>query len=190
VNTWPRAIGILLALCLLCVGAVTASGEVIEASIEHSEDHYLIHLDMRIQGKAADVYRVLIDFNHLNRINDSITSSRELENEGEVHRVRVVVRGCVWIFCRSLTQLQTVTELSGGYLMSITAPSKTDLRYGHVLWQIIDEGSTTRIKYNADFVPAFWVPPLIGPLIFKHRLLEEGQKTVNGIERLLNPQQP
>ena len=182
---WQRRVRIASFLLTLSSAQAVAAGEVIKATVDHQDDHYLLHLDMRIQGKAAAVYRVLVDFNHLDRINDSIKSSQDLESKGKVHRVRVVAKGCVWIFCRTISQIQVITELSGGYLMSITEPTKTDLRYGHVLWQVIDEGNTTRIKYNADFVPAFWVPPLIGPLIFKHRLLEEGQKTVNGIERLV-----
>lgn len=141
---------------------------------------------MRIQGKYADVYRALIDFNHIPRINDSIKSSKVLAHHGNVYRVHIVGEGCVWIFCRRIQQVEVVTVRKDGYLFSVTDAAHSDFRYGRALWHITDEGKTTRVQYNADFVPAFWVPPLIGPMIFKHRILEEGQKTINGIERQLH----
>ena len=176
-------------LFALTFAQTSVAGDVIKAKVDHKEDHYLLHLDMRIQGKSADVYAVLVDYNHLHRINASIISSKELDSKANVHRVRIVVRGCVWVFCRTIKQVQNITELSDGYIMFVTEPTTSDLRYGRGLWQLIDEGSTTRIKYNADFVPAFWVPPIIGPIFFKRTLLEEGQKTVNGIERLIKQRQ-
>jgi hypothetical protein len=175
----------LLALLPACA---CQAGELLEAFAAHRDDHYLLHLDMRIKGKYADVYKILVDFNHIPQVNDSIKSSQELEHHGKVHRVRIVGEGCVWIFCRRIQQVEIVTERDDGYIVSITDPTHSDLRYGRTLWHIIDEGKTTRVQYNADFVPAFWVPPLIGPMIFKHRILKEGQKTINGIERLIQPQ--
>ena len=185
-GNWQRRGWIAIYLFALSSAQAFATGELISAMVEHQDEHYLLSLDMRIKGKADAVYRVLVDYNHLHLINDSITSSKELDSKGSVHRVHLVVRGCVWIFCRTVNQVQLITELSGGYIMFVTEPTKTDLRYGRGLWQVIDEGSTTRIKYNADFVPAFWVPPILGPVFFKRTLLKEGEKTINGIEHLLN----
>lgn len=188
-RNWQRRIRIAVYLLAFFAGYDCRAGELLNAFVDRREGHYLLHLDMRIAGKAADVYRVLVDFNHINLINDSIKSSQELEHEGKVHRIRIIGEGCIWIFCRRIREVETVTELDGGYIMSVTDPTQSDLRYGRTLWQVIAEGKTTRIKYNADLVPAFWVPPLIGPAIFKKRILEEGQKTINGIERLIQQQQ-
>jgi len=82
-----------------------------------------------------------------------------------------------------------VSELDNGYIMSVTLPEQSDLKYGRTLWEIIDEGKITRIKYNADYVPDFWVPPLFGPAIFKERMLKEGKKTINGIEALASKEE-
>jgi hypothetical protein len=174
-----------LYLLALFTASTCHAGELLEAHVERRDDHYLLHLDMRIQAKYADVLRVLVDFNHIPLINDSIKSSKELAHQGNVYRVYIVGEGCVWIFCRRIQQVEVVTVRNDGYITSVTDPKHSDLRYGRALWHLIDEGKTTRVEYNADFVPDFWVPPLIGPMIFKHRILEEGQKTINGIERLI-----
>ena len=163
------------------------AGEVLHANLEHEHDHYLLHLDMRIKGDSTAVFRALLDFNNLTAINDTIVYSKLLERNGREYLVQTDGEGCVWFFCKRVVQVSIVTEMDNGYIMSVTVPEKSDLEYGRTLWQVIDEGDTTRIKYNADYVPAFWIPPIFGPYIFKKRMLEEGQKTVNGIERIVNP---
>lgn len=160
------------------------SGELLDSYVNYEDDHYLLHLDMRIEAEAANVYAVLVDFNNIKSINDTIVSSKLLESNNRVHRVQFMSEGCVWFLCRSVSQVVTVTEMGGGYIMSKTDPEESDLSFGTTLWQVIDEGKTTRVKYDADYIPAFWIPPLIGPLIFQERMLEEGLKTLNGIELL------
>jgi hypothetical protein len=160
------------------------AGELLESYVHFDDDHYLLHLDMRVEAESAKVYATLVDFNNMKSVNDTIVGSKLLESNGRVHRVQFESEGCVWIFCRSVNQVVTVTELGGGYIMSQTDPDESDLTYGKTLWQVINEGDFTRVKYDADYVPAFWIPPLIGPYIFQERMLEEGLKTLNGIELL------
>lgn len=171
--------------CLLLT-AYAHAGELLHSYVDNDGDHYYLHLDMRVEGGHSDVYRILMDFNHIPDVNDTIVFSKLLKSNGSVHIVHFESEGCIFIFCRRIKQVVTVTELGNGYIMSITDPTRSDLRHGRTLWEIIDEGDRTRIKYNADFVPDFWVPPLIGPAIFKDRIFEEGQKTINGIEKLAN----
>ena len=184
-RSWP-----LIVLLVLGLGHAAQAGELLGANVERRDNHFLLDLNMRIQGKANDVYRVLLDFKHLPSLNDAIKSVQVLEHKGNVYRVRIDVEGCVWIFCRRVTQVQTVTALHYGYIVGIVDPAQSDFRYGRTLWPVIDEGKYTRVQYNADFVPAFWVPPVIGSYLFKRRMLEEGRKTINGIERRLHTRSP
>lgn len=137
---------------------------------------------MRIDADYDSVYSTLLDFENLKELTESIKESELLESKDDVHIVLMRSEGCVFIFCQSVTQVTTVTELGRGYIKSIVDPKKSDLSYGKVLWQIIDEDETTKIIYDANIVPDFWIPPLIGTYIFKNRLAEEVEKTINGIE--------
>jgi hypothetical protein len=161
-----------------------SAGELLDSYVNEQDDHYVLHLDMRINASYDKVYAVLIDFSKMHAVNDSITESKLIESKGKVHKVHFVAEGCIWFFCKKVRQLVTVTELGKGFILSKTDPRQSDLSYGKTLWQLIDEGKTTRVKYNADYVPDFWIPPFFGPMIFKNRMLKEGKKTVNGIERL------
>ena len=177
-----------LAPALLSLATLSLhAGELLHSYVNEDDDHYVMHLDMRIDADADDVYDVLMDFNNMMQVNNSIISSTLLESNDKIHTLRFVSDGCVWFYCREVKQLVTVTELGQGYILSETDPAESDLSYGKTLWQIIDEGDTTRIKYNSDYVPDFWVPPIFGSTLFQERMLEEGKKTVNGIERLSSP---
>ena len=166
--------------------STSQAGELIESYVNYEDDHYLLHLDMRANGDSETIYAILVDFNNITEINDTIVYSKLLESKDRKHRVHFESEGCVWFFCRRIKQVVTVTELGNGYIMSQTHAEESDISYGRTLWQVIDEGKTTRIKYSADYVPDFWVPPIFGPVIFQNRMLEEGQKTINGIELLAN----
>ena len=75
--------------------------------------------------------------------------------------------------------------VDAGADQAVTLPDKSDMEYGRVLWHIVQQGDFTVINYHADVVPAFFVPPLLGPYLLKGRMLEEAQKTIEGIERLV-----
>lgn len=182
---WPVFTVLAGFVCSLSMSTLLHGGELIMADANETEGHYTLALDMRIRGSHRDVYAVLMDFNNLPAVNDTVISSELLESKGNQHRVKYISEGCVLFFCQTVAQVAMVTEMDGGYIMTKVDPALSDLKYGSTLWQVIDEGETTRIKYNADYVPDFWVPPIIGDYIFKERMIEEGIKTVNGIEKLI-----
>ena len=171
--------------CLLCIPA-TQAGEVVHSYVDYQQGHYLLNLEMRIHAPIVNVYAVLLDFNALTELNDSIKVSQLLLKQKNEYTVLLETKGCVWFFCRRIKQIQVVTEMGNGYLQSVTDPKQSDMAYGKVLWHVRPDQQNTEltlITYSADFEPDFFVPPLIGPWIMKRRLLKEGRKTVNGIER-------
>ncbi len=175
-----------ICLSLLLLSSTLLAGELLDSFVDEKDGHFILNLDMRIDGEFYEVYEILIDFNHLDKVNSTITSSQLLESDDKVHKVQFISSGCVWIICQEVNQVVMVTELGNGYIMSDTIAELSDMRYGRTLWQLIDEGETTRIKYHSDLVPDFWIPPLIGSSILQNRILEEGIKTINGIEQLIN----
>ncbi|MGD8783254.1 MAG: hypothetical protein PVG75_02400 [Thioalkalispiraceae bacterium] len=176
-----------LALQLSFFIPLCTAGELLHSYVNEDNDRYVLHLDMRINAEYDDVYLVLMDFSKMPEINDSVTSARLLESNGKQHTLVFVTEGCIWFFCESVKQVATVSELGQGYILTKADPEKSNLRYGKSLWQVIDEGETTRVKYNAEYIPDFWVPPIFGSSILQSRLLKEGQKTIHGIERLSSP---
>lgn len=180
---WTRLLSSLTLFSLLWLPNSHA-GEVSHSHVDYDDGHYLVRLEMKIEAELETVYALLTDFNHLKLLNETIKVSRLLDSKNQQHHVLIAVEGCVWIYCKRVKQVQRVTEMGQGYIQAVTLPDKSDMEYGRVLWHIRQEGDFTIVHYRADFVPAFFIPPLIGPYIMKGRLLEEGEKTIEGIERL------
>ena len=168
--------------CLSLMGQVHA-GKIINSYVNYEDGHYLLNLDMLVDASLNNVYKVLMDADHLIHVNETIKESRLIESKKLQQRVYLETEACIWFFCRRIKQIQRVTEMGSGYIMSVTEPEQSDLEYGKVLWRLQTQDQLTRINYSADFVPDFWVPPLIGPWLLRNRLLEEGKKTIYGIEK-------
>ena len=160
------------------------AGEVIHSHINNDGDRFVLHLEMRIDADYDSVYSTLLDFDNLKYLSDTIIESELLDSQDNLHITYVRSEGCILFFCQSVVQNSTVTELGKGLITAVIDPNKSDLRFGEISWQVIDEGETTIIINDVDIIPDFWVPPLIGSYFFKQRLIEEGEKLINGIENV------
>jgi hypothetical protein len=173
-------------LVLILSSQVGNAGEVLDSHVGTHKEHFLLRIDMLIDAEPERVRQLLTDYAHLDRLSHSITQSELLQNNTPHFRVRVTTDGCVIFFCRELVQVQDVTELHDGYILVTVLPEMSDFSYGRNMWRIRTLNNQTRITYSSDLVPDFWVPPLIGTSIFKHRLLEESRQVIDNLERLAN----
>ncbi|MDZ7660824.1 SRPBCC family protein [Thiohalophilus sp.] len=171
----------LLAACL-CPAALHA-GEVLHSQVRRDGDHFLIHLQMQIDVPTDEVYRQLTDYDQLHRLSDVIVSSRVIDTRDHRQRVEVISEGCVLVFCRRVTQVQIATTLGQGYIRLIDDPQQSDFHSGRTLWHIAPAERGTHVTLSADLQPRFWVPPLIGTAIFKHKLLSESTTLINNLEQ-------
>ena len=146
---------------------------------------------MLIDADAERVRQLLTDYAQLDRLSNSITRSELLESHAPRYRVQVTTDGCVFLFCRELVLMQEVTELDDGYILVTVLPEMSDFAYSRNMWRIRAQKGRTRVTYSSDLVPDFWIPPLIGPALFKNKLLEESREIIENLERLANvPDEP
>jgi hypothetical protein len=181
---WAGMIGAGIGLLL---GPAAQAGEVLESRVQHQGGQYLIHLQMDIEAPAERVFTLLTDYAQLNRLSEAVVHSEVLARNGNQTRIRVVTRGCVLFYCRDVTQVQTATDLGRGYVMLVDDPEASDFQSGRTLWHIEPRGETTRVTLSAELQPGFWIPPLIGPALFKRKLLKEGTLLINTLEDHAQP---
>ncbi len=167
----------------LCLSVVHA-GEVMHSDIHYDGARFQLRLEMKVVAEPETVYAILTDFNHLKELNDNIKVSRLLQSDGLQHKVKIIIEGCIWFYCQSIRQVQNITELGKGSLQAITIPTESNIKYGRTMWHLHGEDDFTIIHYQAEIVPEFFIPPIIGPYLMKRRFLVEAKKTINGIERL------
>ena len=175
-----------LFLCAAFAAPVSA-GELIHSSIEHKDERYILEFDMRINADAGRVYKLVTDYNNLGRVNNNIEESELLSSsDPQHHRVRVVSDACVLFFCKTIRQVQDIEEINGKTVIATIIPEQSDFDYAHARWHIQDEGKSTRVTFNVDLKPSFWVPPLIGPAVIKSKLEDEVLGTIENLEKLAN----
>lgn len=174
--------GLLLANSARC-------GEVINSHVTSREGKFHATLEMQINAPDKKVFALITDFNHLSRLNDNITESRLIDNNPPEYIVRINTHNCVLFFCKDIQQTQQVHLFEDGYISVIDIPAQSDFKYAESYWHIRAAGTHTRVSFRSEMKPGFWLPPFLGPWLFKQRLLEETKQMINRLEQLANHDQ-
>lgn len=160
------------------------SGEVIQSHVSNEGGRYKASLDMLIEASADDVYELFTDFNNLSQLSKNITSSQLLSNNPPEYIVEVKTHNCVLFYCKDLMQTQQVLELNDGRITVNDIQGKSDFIYARTSWHIREHEDETRVSFSTEMKPDFWLPPLIGPWLFKKRMIKETQTMIDRLEEL------
>lgn len=181
-RTWG-AITALLALTLLSGNARAVHFNSLQ--VRYHDGRYQVSADVYLEAPLPQVYQVLTDFNHLNRIGGVIRQSHLLKQvDAHTYIVFVESHGCVLFFCHSIRQTQRVVELTPRDLIAEAIPGKSDVTMGSSSWHLDPLKSGTRLYWQVSVQPAFWIPPLIGPPLVESALGREGRRMAAGLEKL------
>jgi hypothetical protein len=72
---------------------------------------------------------------------------------------------------------------SPGYHIEATIlPQSSDFRRGRAQWRLTAEGNSTLMQFNAELVPDFFMPPLIGPWLIRREMANQITEIVMIIE--------
>jgi hypothetical protein len=146
--------------------------------ITRTGDAYSVAFEVIVAANAADVRRLLTNYQQWPRLSDNVTEARLVAGASTgVQRISVTLRSCVIIglFCKLLQQVKDLEALPDGtgYVTTFVR-GQGDFASGSESWKIYAESNaTTRLRYDATFVPAFHVPPFIGPWMIKRALRRE-----------------
>ena len=150
-----------LTIAFFPVATQALSVQSLEANLR--DGVYRIVLVARVDAPVEGVAAVLTDYAAYRKLDPQILASTVLpsdEQGGEL--VRTVVRACAGLFCRKVERVERV-ERREGELIATVVPERGELKSGltRTTWQA-DDDDTTSVTYQAEFVPDFWVPSLIG----------------------------
>lgn len=160
-------------------------------TITHRDRGFYMKLDAVVNAPAPRVHAVLTDYARLGKLNPVITAtSVKMAPNGRGDRVRTVIDGCVWFFCRQIVQVEDVTKPDASTIIARIVPGAGDFESGQCYWRVTDEGQRTRLHYEAVRVAGFWIPPLIGPWVIDRTLREQFRSSIATLERLANQKSP
>lgn len=161
----------LLGLALASVGG--AGAEVRSTSVSSHGERYRIEVTSFIAAPPARVMGLLTDYARLQRLHPMVRSSEVLADGEGGSRVRTTYHDCpLFIFCVEFAHTSRFTRRSERHLVAEADPAASDFSYGRFQWLALPEGEGTRLLFDAEVEPDFWVPPVLGDWVLKRRLLE------------------
>jgi len=155
--------------------SATASG-VSRVEVSYKDGEYRVQVEAFFTASEDVVFDILTDYNSWHGLSDMIVSSAvEGVDEDSRHRVRMVARGCVLAFCKTVEQVQWMEIGADGSITAFVVPEESDLRSGWAHTRLESVGGLTRFNHEMTLVPDFWVPPLIGPAVIRYKLRREAE---------------
>jgi len=173
---------------LLILASFTAqAGEVQHAEVTYRDGDYSVDIAVKINGGRDTIYAIATDYKQLSRLSDMIIEAGLINytdaNGNTVVRRRMVTKSCVLGFCFDAILIEDLWEQESGIIKSVFIPEESDFLYGEAIWQVSSvDASHTLVSFNTRFKPAFWIPPLIGPLFIKRMMLDAARQSIQNIE--------
>jgi hypothetical protein len=164
---------------------VPATLKTIDVSREHARYH--VEADTHLEAPPAAIYKVLLDFddNRYGQISEIYKESAYLAPDSDgTPIVYTRVEGCLLMFCRSMRRVERLEVVTPTFIRSKTLPERSDFKYSVAEWTLEPEGDGTRVVYEMEMEPDFWLPPFVGPWFLKRTLMRGAPAAIEQIEHL------
>lgn len=163
----------------LCAGASAATVERMQVS--RDDTRYRVSAALTLAVTPATAFRAATDYERLPDFNPSIVRSKRLAGD----RLRSDLRLCVAFYCKTIRQVMAYSEHAPDRIDMQVVPGAGDLKSGEAAWRFAPAGEGgTRLVFDAEIEPDFWVLPLIGPYLIARELRAQARTTADSIERL------
>jgi hypothetical protein len=175
-----------LALVLqVLVAGIVCAAEVKHISVEYRDGIYFVEFDALVAAEQSKIYTLLTDYDHLDRLNSTITESRIISSESDpVKKCRILLHSCILFFCRDAVMVENIQENGRDEVTASVDPEMSDFSSGQSTWKIFHAGGgMTGIELRRYLEPSFWVPPVIGPWAIKNRMLQELSMLLTRLEQ-------
>lgn len=178
-------------LALLCLPVQVHAAQVLGVQVRREGGQFQIGMEVAIDAPPPAVFRALTDYPALPRYSHSIRTVR-VKPTGDPNREQLytTMHVCVLFFCRTMREEQIMTATAtrtGGVLRATLVSQGSAFRSGHGSWTVkpcAAARNTACMDVRLELVPAFWVPPVIGPWLIRRRMYAEARRTSVALQRL------
>lgn len=175
------------ALALLSPFGSAQGYELVSVETRRDGAAYRLHIEAMLAASPARVLAVLTDYDRIHELHPRMTQSRSLGRVGpDTEEVYTRFEGCLLMFCRTIDRVERITA-ANGVLLAEDVPGRGSFHEGSTEWRLETHGAGTRLRYEAYFVPAFWVPPLIGPAQMSRSVQQMTLELMSEVERRAGP---
>jgi hypothetical protein len=175
-------------LILLLAGAgseAVCAAEIRQLDVERADGRVTVNSEILIAAPQAAVFAALSDYEKFSELSDRYLESGFVEPAGDgAPRIHTVVEGCVLFFCQTIERYARLELTPDSRIESIVDAEMSDLKFGHERWELSAEDEGTRVVYQHELEPDFWVPPVIGVWAIRRILAGDSLKAATRIEQL------
>lgn len=175
-----------LALLSLPLALTANAAEIRSIKIDRNGDRYTLVSITHFDATPRQVFQVLIDYDRLAAISETIKESRYLKSDDDNHSlVFTRIGACVLFYCKTIVKVERLETIEPRSIVTTAIPARSDVRYSRSEWKLeANNDGSTNVVYQLEFEPDFWVPPLIGPFLIKRKLIDFGDAAVDKIEAI------
>ncbi len=172
---------------MLLAAPLAEAAELRSVALDKIDDRYVAKSEIWLDADLEAVYAVLSNWDISTRFSSLITASRNIAKDEAGRRgFYMENKGCVLFFCRTVVR-EGYLELEPDKLIrAVAIADKSDFEFSDERWYFDAEDDGTRIRYEMDMKPKFWIPPVIGPYAIKRKIRKDGLEALQRIEDYVN----
>jgi hypothetical protein len=171
-----------------CASARAGGATIRMLEVTRRDDTYVVNFDVLLATAPAVAQAILSDYKNWPRLAENMSKPTLVETFADGRqRIRLSFRSCVLFLCKTIEQVKDIEIRPDGDIVSIMVPGDSDFRSGREHWQFDLQYGQARVRYHAELVPGFALPPVIGPWLLKRKLRQTLIKTATNLEALAAP---
>ena len=93
------------------------------------------------------------------------------------------------MYCQTLQRVEDV-RASPDRLLAVIVPEQGNFSAGRTQWLLEPRGTQVLVRYQAELVPDFTLPPVIGTTLVRQALARELRTVLERLERLAESSRP
>lgn len=176
----------IVAIAITLIGASASTATLDSLDVDRKGDVYSLVAETYLNASPESISRVLLDYERFGRISNVYKEYGYLDPLPDGTPVVFTrMEGCLLkVFCKSMTRVEKLEVASPDHIRTVTLPDRSDFKRSTSEWSLEPEADGTRMTYTLEMEPDFFVPPVVGPMLLKRTLKQDGGKVIDRIEDL------
>jgi len=175
----------LLLLVVIGFPLVAHCAEVLDSTVTREHGRYVMHTETVVQAPVSKVRALLMNYENFPRLDSDIKRVESMErlDDGGI-RMGVSSEFCILAICLHYDWVQDIRYLPDGDIAMTIVPNRGDFQQGIGRWRLLPDNGGTRLIFDIDLTPKYWLPPVFGSWVMKQKLSEKAFEFAEGLERM------
>ena len=167
---------VISASILIFVCACANSVEILNVKVDSKGKRYHMLGESIIQATPEFIFNTLMDYDNFHRLASGIAESRYIEADDPDQLLGYTrIDSCILFFCKSVEKVERIQATAFSEISTEVIPEQSDFVFNNSRWLLEESESGTRVTYEAEMEPDFWMPPLITKWAIRYKLRKSAE---------------